>query len=339
MGQTENLIQAQFLGVWAGIAAAKSMDVWIAAQRCALSRVVVTSNTVLDEATAIAAGYRPCGVCLPKKYALWKADQIARSTQSAKSTSTAKHRQDTARLTVAQSDQTLAHKIAAADWQALEDTLGDDGYAVLPRLLTAKQCQETIALFSQTARFRSHIIMQRHAFGRGEYKYFCYPLPDLVNQLRTTLYPYLAPIANRWHQAIRLPKRFPDTHAQFLDICHQAGQQRPTPLLLRYRVGDYNCLHQDLYGEHVFPFQIVFLLSEPERDFTGGELLMTESNPKKAGRAEVVPLRQGDAAIFAVNYRPARSQRGFYRINQRHGVSKLLWGERHTLGIIFHDAQ
>jgi hypothetical protein len=181
--------------------------------------------------------------------------------------------------------------------------------------------------------------MERYAFGRGEYKYFRYPLPDVVGRLRQSLYPHLAPIANRWHDAMRIAERFPPTHNEFREVCHAAGQQRPTPLLLRYQTGDYCCLHQDLYGGHVFPFQAIFLLNEPGRDFEGGELLLTESNPKKPGRADVVPLHQGDAVVLAVNYRPVRSARGFYRASLRHGVSRLHKGHRHTLGIIFHDAK
>lgn len=229
--------------------------------------------------------------------------------------------------------------IAAVNWQSAEDRLGRDGFAVLPSLLTPAQCEELAGYFFREERFRSRIVMERYAFGRGEYKYFSYPLPDVVGRLRQSLYPRLAPIANRWHEAMRIDGRFPATHDEFRAVCHAAGQQRPTPLLLRYQANDYCCLHQDLYGEHVFPFQVIFLLNEPGRDFEGGELLLAESNPKKAGRADVVPLRQGDAVVLAVNYRPVRSARGFYRANMRHGVSRLHWGQRHTLGIIFHDAK
>ncbi|MBS0450038.1 MAG: 2OG-Fe(II) oxygenase [Proteobacteria bacterium] len=230
-------------------------------------------------------------------------------------------------------------RLTAIEWPAFETALTRDGYAVLPSLLTPDQCRSVADLFPHEVQFRSHIVMERYAFGRGEYKYFRYPLPDLVSRLRVALYPHLAPIANRWHEAMRIEGRFPASHGEFKDICHRAGQQRPTPLLLRYEANDYCCLHQDLYGEHVFPFQAVFLLDEPGRDFEGGELLLTESDPKRPGRAEVVPLRQGDAVVFAVNHRPVRSTRGFYRANLRHGVSKLHRGERHTLGIIFHDAK
>lgn len=233
----------------------------------------------------------------------------------------------------------LESRIECRDWTAFEEKLTQDGYSVLPKLLTAAECRGISAFFPQEDLFRSRIVMERYAFGRGEYKYFCYPLPDLVGRVREAMYPHLAPAANRWHAAMRIEERFPATHAEFRDICHQAGQRRPTPLLLRYGVNDYCCLHQDLYGEHVFPFQVICLLDQPEIDFEGGELLLTESDPKRAGRAEVVPLSQGDAVVFAVNHRPVHSMRGFYRTNLRHGVSKLLSGQRHTLGIIFHDAK
>jgi len=232
----------------------------------------------------------------------------------------------------------LDNGIAAVDWPTVECNLGDHGYAILPALLTRAQCDEVSGYFSQDERFRSRIVMERYAFGRGEYKYFSYPLPDVVGRLRQSLYPYLSPIANRWHAAMRIEERFPAAHADFLKICHTAGQQRPTPLLLRYQPHDYCCLHQDLYGKHVFPFQAICLLDEPGRDFDGGELMLVESNPKKAGRVDVVALRQGDAVVLAVNHRPVRSARGFYRSNLRHGVSRLHWGQRHALGIIFHDA-
>ncbi|HBP5660083.1 proline hydroxylase [Pseudomonas aeruginosa] len=232
----------------------------------------------------------------------------------------------------------LETRIAAADWRAVEDNLGSDGFAVLPSLLTPAQCEELAGCFFEEERFRSRIVMERYAFGRGEYKYFSYPLPDVVGRLRRSLYPRLAPIANRWHAAMKIGERFPATHDEFRKACHAAGQQRPTPLLLRYQAGDYCCLHQDLYGDRVFPFQAIFLLNEPERDFEGGELLLTQSIPKRPGRADVVPLRQGDAVVLAVNYRPVRSARGFYRASLRHGVSRLHKGERHTLGVIFHDA-
>ncbi|WP_454675803.1 2OG-Fe(II) oxygenase [Achromobacter pestifer] len=230
-------------------------------------------------------------------------------------------------------------RIAAADWRAVEDNLGRDGFAVLPSLLTPAQCDEVSGSFFEEKRFRSRIVMERYAFGRGEYKYFSYPLPDMVGRLRQSLYPHLAPIANRWHALMRIEARFPKEHEAFRAVCHAAGQRRPTPLLLRYQANDYCCLHQDLYGDHVFPFQAIFLLNEPGRDFLGGELLLTESNPKRPGRADVVPLSQGDAVVLAVNHRPVQSARGFYRATLRHGVSRLREGQRHTLGIIFHDAK
>lgn len=229
-------------------------------------------------------------------------------------------------------------RIAAVDWGAVEDGLGRDGFAVLSALLTPDQCEQIAGSFADEPRFRSRIVMERYAFGRGVYKYFSYPLPDMVGRLRQALYPRLAPIANRWHAAMKLDERFPASHDEFREICHAAGQRRPTPLLLRYQAGDYCCLHQDLYGDHVFPFQAIFLLNEPGRDFQGGELLLAESNPKGPGRADVVPLSQGDAVVLAVNHRPVRSARGYYRANLRHGVSRLSHGQRHTLGIIFHDA-
>lgn len=230
-------------------------------------------------------------------------------------------------------------RIETVDWRVMEAALSKDGYAVTPVLLNPEECEGAVALYAQEDRFRSRIVMERYAFGRGEYKYFSYPLPDLVQTMRTAIYPHLAPIANRWHTAMRMDARFPAQHAEFAEICHAAGQRRPTPLMLRYGPKDYCCLHQDLYGEHVFPFQAVFLLSSPERDFTGGELLLTETDPKRAGRAEVVPLSQGQAVIFAVNSRPVKSARGFYRVNLRHGVSQLDSGRRYTMGIIFHDAK
>lgn len=230
-------------------------------------------------------------------------------------------------------------RIENSDWTDFETELIRDGYAVLPQLLTPAQCRGISALFPQEDLFRSRIVMERYGFGRGEYKYFRYPLPDPVGRLREALYRHLAPMANRWHAAMRIEEIFPATHAEFREICHRAGQRRPTPLLLRYGVNDYCCLHQDLYGEHVFPFQAVLLLDQPGRDFIGGELLLTESAPKRPGRAEVVSLNQGDAVVFAVSHRPVRSMRGIYRTRLRHGVSKLLSGQRHTLGVIFHDAK
>ena len=218
------------------------------------------------------------------------------------------------------------------------DDLETRGYAVIQQLVTGAQCDELAALYPVEKRFRSRVVMARHGFGQGEYKYFRYPLPGLIARLRTSLYPRLALIANRWHAAMGLTARFPEKHAQFLKRCHTAGQRRPTPLLLQYGPGDYNCLHQDLYGEHVFPLQLTILLSEPGKDFSGGEFVMTEQRPRMQSRAEVVPLGKGDAVVFAVHHRPAQGTRGIYRVNLRHGVSRVRSGRRHTAGIIFHDA-
>jgi hypothetical protein len=224
------------------------------------------------------------------------------------------------------------------DWATIETELDRTGAAVLHGLLSAAQCQALAALYDQDQGFRSRVIMARHGFGRGEYRYFAYPLPPLVQSLREGLYSGLSPIANRWHERMGLAARFPAGHAAFLRRCHEAGQTRPTPLLLRYGPGDFNCLHQDLYGENVFPLQVAILLSEPGRDFEGGELMLTEQRPRMQSRAMVLPLAQGDAAVFAVNWRPVRGGRGDYRVALRHGVSELRGGRRHTLGLIFHDA-
>lgn len=228
---------------------------------------------------------------------------------------------------------------AAADWAQKENELNERGYTVIPDLLSAVQCAAVAALYDEDPRFRSRIVMARHNFGRGEYKYFAYPLPSLIAGWRTALYPPLAAIANRWHEAVGTDVRFPADHAAFLKRCHDAGQTRPTPLLLRYGPGDYNCLHQDLYGEHVFAIQATVLLSAPGRDFTGGEFVLTEQRPRMQSRAEVVPLTQGDAVLFAVNHRPVKGARGFYRVTLRHGVSRIRAGQRLTLGLIFHDAR
>jgi hypothetical protein len=224
------------------------------------------------------------------------------------------------------------------DWHAVEDALNEVGSAVLPSLLTHDVCDALAALYPQDRLYRSRVVMERHGFGRGEYQYFTYPLPDLIAQLRTSLYPPLATVANRWNEAMGVDVRYPAEHADFLRRCHDAGQLRPTPLILQYGPGDYNCLHQDLYGEHVFPLQIAILLSEPGSDFTGGEFVMTEQRPRMQSRPEVVPLRKGDAVVFAVHHRPVQGTRGTYRVNMRHGVSRLRSGRRHTVGIIFHDA-
>jgi hypothetical protein len=232
----------------------------------------------------------------------------------------------------------ITQRINALDWRTIEQDLDLYGCAVVPGLVTAQECDALTALYPRDDLYRSRVVMARHGFGRGEYKYFDYPLPDLIGALRTTLYPHLAPVANRWNRAMNIDVRYPARHADFIRRCHDAGQVRPTPLILQYGEGDYNCLHQDLYGEHVFPLQVAILLSEPGRDFTGGEFVMTEQRPRMQSRAEVVPLAQGDAVIFTVNSRPVQGTRGPYRVNLRHGVSRLRSGRRHTVGVIFHDA-
>jgi uncharacterized protein len=232
----------------------------------------------------------------------------------------------------------VGKRVDAIDWARISVDLDAQGSAVIERLISPSQCQELAALYRIDALFRSRVVMGRHGFGRGEYKYFSYPLPGLIAGLRKALYPRLAPIANHWYDAMRNDVRFPDRHAEFIERCHAAGQLRPTPLLLQYGAGDYNCLHQDLYGEHVFPLQLTILLSEPGRDFEGGEFVMTEQRPRMQSRPEVIPLRQGDAVVFAVHHRPVQGTRGYYRVNLRHGVSRVRSGHRHTAGIIFHDA-
>jgi uncharacterized protein len=229
-------------------------------------------------------------------------------------------------------------RIDALDWSRIELDLDARGSAVAPRLLTALECETLAGVYASEDIFRSRVVMARHGFGRGEYKYFAYPLPHMIANLRRALYPRLAPIANRWNESMRVDVRYPPEHEDFLSRCHEAGQVRPTPLLLKYGADDFNCLHQDLYGEHVFPLQVAILLSEPGRDFTGGELVITEQRPRMQSRAEVVPLRQGDAVVFAVHHRPVQGTRGVYRVNLRHGVSRIRSGERYTAGIIFHDA-
>jgi hypothetical protein len=226
----------------------------------------------------------------------------------------------------------------AFDWTTAEQALDARGNAVLPGLLTAQQCADLSALYSQEEGFRSRVVMARHGFGRGEYKYFAYPLPPLLDRLRHDLYPVLAPIANRWNRQLGVDVQYPGELDAFLDRCHRAGQTRPTPLLLEYGEGDYNCLHQDLYGEHTFPLQVAILLSEPGRDFTGGEFVMTET-AASGQRVEVVTLRQGDAVVFTVNQRPTMGKRGAGKVAMRHGVSRLRSGRRHTVGLIFHDAR
>ena len=241
-----------------------------------------------------------------------------------------------------QESAVVAHDIEARvqtiDWATATAGLDGQGWAVLPALLTPAECREIAGLYEGGGRFRSTVVMARHGFGRGEYKYFAYPLPDLVGGLRGALYPHLTPIANRWNQAMGIDVCFPSDHTAFLDRCHAAGQTRPTPLLLQYGPDDYNCLHQDLYGEHVFPLQMAVLLSEPGEAFEGGEFVLTEQRPRMQSRPSVVPLRQGDAVVFAVSQRPVQGSRGFYRTVLRHGVSRIRTGRRHTVGIIFHDA-
>ena len=229
-------------------------------------------------------------------------------------------------------------RLQVFDWAGIADELDAQGCAMLEALLSPQECRALAGLYADERLFRSRVVMGRHGFGRGEYKYFAYPLPDAVSSLRNAIYPRLAPIANRWNAAMGIDVRYPDTHTEFIERCHAAGQQRPTPLLLKYGADDYNCLHQDLYGEHVFPLQLAILLSEPERDFSGGEFVLTEQRPRMQSRPQVVPLRQGDAVVFAVHQRPVQGTRGSYRVNLRHGVSRVRSGHRHTLGIIFHDA-
>ena len=228
-------------------------------------------------------------------------------------------------------------RLASVDWAGLAGELDARGNAVVERLLSPAQCRSIAALYEDDEWFRSRIVMERHGFGRGEYKYFNYPLPPPVAELRTCLYPPLAAIANRWNAALGIDLRYPAAHPAFVARCHAAGQTKPTPLLLRYGEGDYNCLHQDLYGEHVFPLQATILLSDGS-EFAGGEFVLTEQRPRMQSRPEVVPLRQGDAVIFAVQHRPVQGSRGVYRVNMRHGVSRVRRGQRQTLGIIFHDA-
>ncbi|MBK1658941.1 2OG-Fe(II) oxygenase [Paracraurococcus ruber] len=229
-------------------------------------------------------------------------------------------------------------RIAALDWPHITQELESHGAARTGPLLAPAECAALAALYGEAAGFRSRVVMARHGFGRGEYRYFAAPLPPLVAGLRAGLYPRLAPVANAWNAAMGLPRRFPPDLAAFTAECHAAGQAKPTPLLLRYGPGDYNCLHQDLYGDLAFPLQVAVLLSEPGRDFEGGEFVLTEQRPRMQSRAEVVPLRQGEGVVFAVHHRPVRGTRGTYRVNLRHGVSRLRAGQRFTLGVIFHDA-
>lgn len=229
-------------------------------------------------------------------------------------------------------------RVDDVDWMKVHADLDAQGWAVVPELLTDAEADAVAGLYHQEQGFRSRVIMGRHGFGRGEYKYFGYPLPPLIEALRTSAYPHLVPIANQWHERLGQDVRFPREHATFLERCHLAGQTRPTPLLLEYAPEDYNCLHRDLYGEHVFPIQIAILLDQPGKDFVGGEFVMTEQRPRMQTRAMVLPLKKGDAAIFAVNSRPMKGVRGDYQVKLNHGVSKLYSGKRHTVGVIFHDA-
>lgn len=234
--------------------------------------------------------------------------------------------------------ESVESRVKGIDWTRVIANLDAHGWAMLENILSAAQCH-AIATLYEAGHFRSHVVMARHGFGRGEYKYFSYPLPKVIADLRTAIYPRLTATANRWNQAMEIDVRYPATHAQFLARCHEAGQTRPTPLLLQYGKDDFNCLHQDLYGDHVFPFQAAFLLSQPGKDFMGGEFVLTEQRPRMQSRVEVVPLRQGDGVVFAVHHRPVKGMRGVYRVNLRHGVSRIRSGRRHTVGIIFHDAQ
>jgi uncharacterized protein len=229
-------------------------------------------------------------------------------------------------------------RISCYDWAMIESDLSSYGASVLENLLTKQECEWIAALYSEEVHFRSHIVMARHGFGKGEYRYFKYPLPGLIEELRTSLYSRLAPIANQWNERMGEATGYPAEHSEFLKRCHDRGQLRPTPLLLQYAPGDYNCLHQDLYGDLAFPIQVAILLSEPVEDFTGGEFVLAEQRPRMQTRAEVVPLGQGDAVAFAVHHRPMQGSRGTYRVNLRHGVSRVRSGRRHTVGIIFHDA-
>ena len=235
--------------------------------------------------------------------------------------------------------KSAVERVDGFDWQSIERDLDQQGNAVVEQLLSPEECRAIAGLYSNDEVFRSRIVMERHGFGRGEYKYFRYPLPDLLSELRTTVYPRLVPIANRWNQVMGINERYPCKHAEFVERCHDAGQTRPMPLLLQYGVGDFNCLHQDLYGEHVFPLQVAILLSRPGEDFTGGEFVLTEQRARMQSRPDVGPLGQGDAVIFPVHHRPIRGERVYSRAVMRHGVSVLRSGERLTLGIIFHDAR
>lgn len=230
-------------------------------------------------------------------------------------------------------------RVLSLDWKSIESELLEHGCAVLGQLLSRSECSDLIATYESETAFRSRVIMARHGFGKGEYKYYKYPLPETIFRLRTDLYPHLANIANSWEKALGREREFPSTHDAYLRQCHKAGQGLPTPLILKYGEGDYNCLHRDLYGDMVFPLQVTILLSAPDKDFRGGDFVLTEQRPRMQSRVEVVPLRQGEAVVFAVNQRPVRGTRGVYRVAMRHGVSRIRSGQRFTLGIIFHDAK
>jgi hypothetical protein len=232
----------------------------------------------------------------------------------------------------------LAKRVSSVDWDACFARLNLDGWSILPELLNESECDSVAGLYDTPSLFRSHVVMSRHGFGRGEYRYFAYPLPSLLQQLRGSLYSRLAPLANEWHRRMQMTVQFDAAHPAYLEKCHKAGQMRPTPLLLRYGPGDYNCLHQDLYGEEVFPLQAAILLSDPGEDFRGGEFVVTEQRPRMQSRASVIPISKGDAVVFAVNRRPVNGTRGDYQVRMRHGVSRVEEGLRFTLGIIFHDA-
>jgi len=240
---------------------------------------------------------------------------------------------------MSESKPSIKNRVAALDWSAITDSLDNFGCAIVKSVLTRQECQSLAAMYDKDGIFRSTIVMARHGFGRGEYKYWSYPLPEIVDERRKSLYSPLALVANCWNQLMKIDVNYPDSHAEYLERCHQAGQTRPTPLLLNYIEGDWNALHQDIYGENVFPIQVAFLLSEPGKDFTGGEFVLIEQRPRMQSRAEVVSLQQGEGVAFAVSHRPARGTRGPYRVNLRHGVSRLRSGHRNTMGIIFHDSK
>jgi hypothetical protein len=242
-------------------------------------------------------------------------------------------------IVASSSSKNAAARVRALDWQRVSHDLDAQGSALIEQLLSLDECRALAALYPNDEIFRSRVVMARHGFGRGEYKYFKYPLPGLIAGLRTAIYPHLVPIANLWNTAMGSNVRYPEKHADFIERCHRAGQNKPTPLLLQYEAGDYNCLHQDLYGEHVFPLQLTILLSQPDKDFSGGEFVMTEQRPRMQSRPVVVSLRQGDCVVFAVHQRPVQGARGVYRVKLRHGVSCIRSGHRHTAGIIFHDAR